>query len=295
MLDELLGRAPLKARIDALEDEVESLTARLEAERERRAEATSDRQEADEAVNRLEDRIADLEGQLERARSGEPSIDFRGTETLRGGRLDAVLGRLEAFEAPDEGALTAMVDGAVPDAVGEVFGDHVALVRRAAPCLVCTDDAGLVSVGLEPVLPPGPFVAWGDGFELDRSWFEPTGTFALAVVRSDVFAYGEFDGAERTHYEGFESDVKADHSKGGFSQGRFGRRRDAQIEAHLEAAHEVIDGRDPERLIVAGERTLLGGFADRAVETAVTDATGAPETALEAASRDLWSARLYRI
>jgi hypothetical protein len=39
MLDELLGRAELKARIDELEAEVESLRGQLEGERERRRDA----------------------------------------------------------------------------------------------------------------------------------------------------------------------------------------------------------------------------------------------------------------
>lgn len=298
MADGLLGRLTganeraLRDRVQELQAEVERLENRLDAEQERRADAVSARQDAEERVNRLEDRIADLEGQLQRAGDAAGGPYRRGAEELRGDRLDRVLDRLESLDAPDEGALTAMVDGDVPRTVREAFGERTVLVERAAPCLALTDDAGLVAAALEPPLPPEPFVEWGDRFRLDRGWFEPTGEHAVALVRSDLFAYGAFEGAERVDFEGFTSDVKSKHSKGGFSQGRFERRRDDQIDAHLERGTAVIEERDPETLIVLGEGTLLGDFAERAVATAAVDATGDPEPALAHAVEDFWTTRL---
>lgn len=294
----LLGRltgateAALRDAIEDLEDERDRLAAQLDAERERRAAAVSDRQDADERVNRLEDRIADLEGQLEQVDGGTVGPTARGRERLRGPALRTVLDRLASVAAPDEGALTAMVTGDVPRAVREAFDEWTILVERAAPCLAVTDDAGLVAATLEPPLPPDPFVTWADRFQLDRSWFEPTDHHAVALVRSDTFAYGGYDGADRVAFEGFTSDVKATHSKGGFSQGRFERRRDAQVDEHLDRCTAVIETRDPDRLVVVGEGTLLGAFEDRAIATATVDASGDPEPALDRAVEDLWTTRL---
>lgn len=294
----LLGRLTgatereLRDRLEAVEKERDRLEAQLEAERDRRASAVSDRQAADERVNRLEDRIAELEGALERARRDEERLQLRGTEALRGTRLRSVLARLESLSAPDEGALTAMVDDDVPLPVRDVLDERAALVGRIAPVLVVADDAGLVAAGLAPPLPPDPFVEWGGDFRLDRSWFEPTGDHAIALVRSDLFAYGTYRGDERVDFVGFESDVKAKHSKGGFSQGRFERRRDAQIDEHLARCRAVLDEHDPGRLIVVGEQTLLGEFEDRAVATAAVDATGEPEAALDHAVEDFWTTQL---
>jgi hypothetical protein len=298
MSDGLLGRLTgatereLRADIESLEAEVDRLTAQLEAERERRANAVSDRQSAQERVNRLEDRIADLEGQLEHAGDEAAEPRPRGTERLRGERFGRVLDRLKSVEAPGEAALTAMIDGDVPLAVREAFGERTVLVERAAPCIVLTDDAGLVAAALEPPLLPEPFVEWADRFRLDRSWFEPTGEHAVALVRSDLFAYGAYEGSKRVAFEGFSSDVKGKHSKGGFSQGRFERRRDAQIDEHLERCRAVLEAQDPDRLVVVGERTLLGEFEERAVATAAVDATGDPEPALEDAVAAFWTTRL---
>lgn len=293
MLDDLLGRSELKARITDLEEERDSLQGRLEGEQERRREAVRARQEAEERVNRLEDRIADLEGRLDRA-GEEPEPEFRGVESLRGGRAREVLDRLESFRSSEEGTLTAMVDEDLPEEVEEAFGEHAALVSRAAPCLSVTDDAGLLSAALAPPVRPDPFSTWSDSVEIDRGWFLPEGAFAFALVRSDLFAMGEYEGRERRSLTAFESDVKGDHSKGGFSQGRFERRRDAQIDEHLERCEERIERRGSDRLIVVGQRTLLSEF-EEAIETRAVDATGDPEEALERAFREFWTTRLYRI
>ncbi len=295
MFDELLGRAELKERIGELEGEIENLEDRLAAEQGRRASAVEDRQEAQERANRLEDRIADLEGQVERAREGEATIASRGTEQLRGDRLAEVLARLESFETGPEGALTAMVEASAPGAVRDLLGERAALVNRAAPCLAFVDDAGLVSVAIEPALAPDSFVEWDDRFRIDRSWFLPRGAFGFALVRSDVFAYGAYRGRERVDFEGFESELTSEHSKGGFSQSRFERRRDEQIDDHLGECRAVLEERDPDQLIVVGERTVIGEFPGLADHAATVDATGDPEAALTDAFDSFFAATLHLV
>ncbi|MFB6093911.1 MAG: Vms1/Ankzf1 family peptidyl-tRNA hydrolase [Halanaeroarchaeum sp.] len=292
MLDRLLGRASLEARIEELEDERDSLAARLKAESERRSEAVSERQAAEERVNRLEDRVAELEDRVERAERDEGEVAVRREETIRGERLSAILDRIASVETGPEGALTAMVDDSVPEPVRDCFGDRTPLVSHAAPAIVYADDAYLLSVALRPPVAPEPFVRWDDAFQVDPAWFEPRGEYALALVRADQFAMGEYRGRERVSLTGFESDVKGAHSKGGFSQSRFERRRDAQIEAHLSAVREALADRDAERLYLVGESTLLSEIDVEATVTRPSDATGAPETAIEAAFDDFWSVPL---
>lgn len=294
MLDRLLGRAALQERIDDLEEEKRHLEAQLDAESDRRSEAARKRQAAEERVNRLEDRIAELEDRVDRAdATGDASTadeaTFRGEERLTGDRLAEVLDRLASVETGPEGAMTAMLaDGEVPASVRSALGDRAPLAARASPCLLVRDDAGLVSAALRPPVAPEPFVEWSEGFRVDRDWFQPAGTYTLAVVRADLFALGTYEGRERVDYRGFESDVKGSHSKGGFSQGRFERRRDAQVEAHLERCEDALaDAPDP--VYVVGEQTVLGEFADLAAVTSPVDATGKPEAALRDAHHEFWT------
>ncbi|WP_144903783.1 Vms1/Ankzf1 family peptidyl-tRNA hydrolase [Halobellus captivus] len=295
MLDELLGRAELKARIEELEEEKRHLERRAAAEEERRSEAARNRQEAEAEVNQLEDKIEGLEERVERlSDTSDAEVDFRGTEALRGARRDEILSRLSSIETDAEGALTAMVHDEVPDSVSETLGERAALVHRAAPCLVCVDDAGLVSVALDPPTPPAAFAEWGPDFRIERSWFAPADPVWVALVRSDLFALGVYDGESVSLVDDVESDVMGAHSKGGFSQARFQRRRDQQVDEHLDRAREAIEAHlEADRdLIVLGEKTVLGRFTDVADRTAAVDATGDPDEALERAVREFWTTRL---
>ena len=295
-LDELLGRTQLKERIADLEAEVDRLESRYEAESERRAEAVRERQTAQEALNRLEDRIAQLEGELDRVTVDEVDLEYRKRDRLGGGRLEALLDRLASTEAGPEGALTAWLADAStrPNGVEPILDDRLALAQAAAPCLLCVDDLGLVSVTLRPPVDPDLDGGWADRFALEREWFLPTGRYRLALVRADLFALGTYQGDERIAYRGFESDVKSDHSKGGFSQARFERIREGQIDDHLERCRETLteaeDASAP--LYLVGQRDAVDRLADdlEKAPDAVTavDATGKPESALEDAVDAFW-------
>lgn len=296
MLDRLLGRAHLKARIEELEEECEGLQAQAKSAKESRAEAVSARQDAEREVNRLEDRITELEDRLSRA-EGDADADliYRHEETARGDRVAAIADRLRSVDAAREGALTAFIDdGDLPDPVREMLGDRAPLVSRTAPCLVCADDAGLVATALSLPVEPEPFVEWDDSFRVDAEWVRPTGRLCFALVRSDMFALGSYEDGERVEFEGFESDVMNEHSKGGFSQDRFERRRDNQISEHLEKAAEAIESHatDADRVVVVGEQSVLGELRGLADATATVDATGDPEEALAHAFSDFWSVRV---
>ncbi|WP_277541890.1 Vms1/Ankzf1 family peptidyl-tRNA hydrolase [Haloarcula laminariae] len=294
MLDRLLGRASLKERVAELEETNRHLERQLEAEEERRAEASTARQRAEQRENRLEDRVAELEDRVERLQSADGAAGDREDERLHGARVREVLDRLASFETEREGVFTAYVAGEhdVPDAVREAFGDRSEVVAGAAPCLAVTDDAGLLSACLSVPAPPEPFAGWDDHVQFERSWFKPAGEHTVALVRSDLFALGEYDGRERTAFHGFDSELKSQHSKGGFSQSRFERLRDQQIASHVDRCRAAIDEVDPERLYVVGEGSVIHEFDERAAVTKAVDATGDPEAALSDAVRSLWTVRL---
>ncbi|WP_181686260.1 Vms1/Ankzf1 family peptidyl-tRNA hydrolase [Halorhabdus salina] len=296
MLDELLGRAALKERIEELEADKEDLQHQLAAESDRRADAVTKRQAAQRDVNELEDKVEQLKDRVERLQDTDRDLSVRRRERLHGDRLSDVLDRFESIDAGPDGALTAFVaNGAVPPEIREAFGERSALVAENSPCFVLTDDAGVCSVALDPPITPMPFVEWGADFDIDRSLFEPTGEFTLALVRSDLFAMGEYRGRERVAFHGFDSDLGRNHSKGGFSQARFERLREEQIDNHLDRCRAALDERTTDRLYVVGERSILSQVASEADATAAVDATGDPEDALEDAFWDFWTTTLYAI
>jgi peptide subunit release factor 1 (eRF1) len=300
MLDRLLGREQLKERIAELERERDDAVAHMEAEEERRAEAARKRQEAEKRVNELETRITELEDRIARAQRREADadagIEYRAAETLRPGRRDEVLARLRSVETEPEGALSAFVtaDDAVPDAVSDALGERASLVRRAAPTLVYVDDAGLVSCALEPALDPEPFCEWSARFRAEAEWFRPTGRFAFGLARSDTFGLGVYDGDERVDVGTVRTDVMDEHDKGGFSQARYERLREEQIDEHLDECREALAGLpgDLDPVVLVGESGIVKRLAEYADFTAGSDATGKPEAALSEAFSEFWTARL---
>jgi hypothetical protein len=304
VLDRLLGRAELRERIASLEAERDSLEEQLAAESDRRADAVREKQAAEERCNRLEDRIADLEGQLsaaDDAPGGAAAPTVRRTETRSGPGLRRVIERLQSIEAPPEGFLTAAVgpdpDPEELDPIRSVLGDRAELVRRAAPAVVYVDDAELCSVALAPPLPPEPFAEWGAGARFDDAWcFQAAQErLAVALVRSDLFALGVYEGDARVAFEGFDSDVMGSHSKGGYSQGRFERRREAAVEDHLDRCREVLADRVDCPLVLTGDEHVIERLDVETRRTLPVDATGKPEAALEDAVRSFWTTRVYAI
>lgn len=299
MIDELLGRAELKDRIAELEEERDSLEAQLEAESDRRREAVRDRQAADERVNRLEDRITELEDRLERAETDDHDHRLRGESAVRPDRATDLLDRLASVETGPEGALTASVGETVPEAVESAFGDRAGLLRRVAPAVVYTDDAGLVSAAIRPPLAPDPFCEWAEGFRTDHAWVRPTGRTLFALVRSDTFVAGVYEDDERVAFDRFTTDVTAEHDKGGFSQARFERRRDEEIADHVDRADDRLgdlrDDHTPDRTILVGERAVVDDLSDHADSVGPADATGDDEDALRAAFRDFWTTRVFLV
>ena len=298
MLDQLLGRAALKERIETLEGEKADLEAQLESEQRRRKEAVTDKQDAERRVNELEDRVTQLRDRVERLQGEDHTLDYRSRESVSGVRLSRILDRLQSIKGDPESILTAVVtdDRDISQPLREAFGERATLVSRAAPCLAIADDAGLVSAAFDLPNPPAAFTTWSDSVDLKRSWLEPTGEYTLALVRSDLFAMGVYDGDEQTAFHGFDSDLKSKHSKGGFSQSRFERIREGQIDTHLERCRVALQERPEDApLFVVGEQSVLHEVSREADATAAVDATGEPEQALDRAFDSFWTVTLYGI
>ena len=124
MLDDLFGRTALREEIADLEEQVHHLERERDAESERRSDAVAAKQEAERELNRLRDRIADLEGRTDDGADDDDERGFRRTETLAGDRRDEILSRLQGVETGPEGALTAVVadEHDVPEPVREQIG-----------------------------------------------------------------------------------------------------------------------------------------------------------------------------
>ena len=305
MLDDVLGKTELKERIEELEEERESLENRLEAEERKRKKQAREKQEAYERANKMESKVQELEDRLERAEEEEDDIDFRLAKTVRGSTLSNTLDLLESARSGDDSLTTVTV--APGDRVPNEFGTETTAalqrIESKTGFVAFGDDAGLLRVALVPPLEVDETrVEHGNAFALDRSLFELPEPHAVAVVRSDEYAGGVYSGGERVDYTSRSSEVKSQHSKGGYSQGRFERARDEEVKKHVRESADEFDSmlsrHDAEHVFVAGESRVASRFVDEIptrvpVSKRTTDATGSGESFLRQGYETVESARLY--
>jgi hypothetical protein len=91
--------------------------------------------------------------------------------------------------------------------------------------------------------------------------------FWVTLSSGNTSIYREKSGKVK-EVESIKSRVNREHSKGGFSQGRFERKRDEQIQSHVEDVKKELEELDEENLYLLGEKNLckelpgnyLGGF-----------------------------------
>ncbi len=305
-LDSLLGRQELKERIQELEDEKEDVEERLEKVDRRRANAETEKQEAYEERNRLESKVEELRDRLERAEETaetETDVDVRDVNP---GELPPLIDVLDSVEGGREKLTTAHVAADhhlphdLPDHVREKLVDSVSTRGLA----VYVDDHGVVEAALVPLTSVEETkVEHGGAFTVDRSLYRLPESYAVAVITSDRFSAGVYSDGERTDFTSVSSNVKSSHSKGGFSQKRFERLRDEQIQEHIgEASAELsqlLERHTVDSVYLLGASDLTGELEEEAdVEAELrqtTDARGEGENLLSDAVDDLRSTRMYRL
>ena len=292
-LDGLLGRQSLKEEIESLEAEIARLESQLEAEQDRRRDAVRDRQAAQERVNQLEDRIAGLEGELAHQQGDEREIDWSRVRSVPLQTVEQILETIESVRTEPEGMCVASVHESPNEDVKALLPEHWPLLDDISPCLVCVDDHHLLRVVLAPPRPPDAFIRWDSRAAIERTWFLPQPGTTFALVRADLFAVGSIEDGTVTYDEGFESEVMGRHSKGGFSQARFERRRGEQIDYHVDRCRSVLEERGSEDVVLVGDRRIVSRLSETATVTGVVDASGSPADALQEGFRDFWTTRIY--
>ncbi|MFP4632611.1 MAG: Vms1/Ankzf1 family peptidyl-tRNA hydrolase [Halobacteriales archaeon] len=305
-LDSLLGRERLKRRIRELESEVESLESRLESADERRAQAETEKQEAYEQRNRLENKVEELRDRLERAEETEDDDVVADVTEIPAREVDEVVDLLSSVGGEAERLTTAYVEpgGSLPDGLPERVYAALSNVDPPSGMAVYLDYHGVTDVCLLPLRRVNQTkVEHGRSFDVDTTLFSMPRSYAVAVVRADSFAAGVYREGSRVDFGSHDTDVKSDHSKGGFSQKRFERLRDEQIKHHVDASADTLEDLvaeyEVEALYLLGAADLTGELAERVdvdveMETS-TDARGRGEDLLDEAVYGLRSSRLYRL
>jgi hypothetical protein len=262
----------LKERIDQLEqnigslkEEKESFRKRFEAEKERRSELSRKKQEAEKELKKM--RQEDREEEVGEEESPEPEVK---AEDLSVERTKKILEKLESYKSPEKDLATVYSPGKL-SSMSDLKGLKNSISGQNYDFLEGEKFIGFVEPDLIRLkLRSRPF--FSENWYLDsefhvselREFIEEEKEWA-AVSAGDTRIVREESG-EILEVEEINDRIERKQKKGGFSQGRFERKRDEQIEQHLGKIEKKVS----EDTLLVGEERLckklpgkyLGGFDD---------------------------------
>lgn len=256
----------LENQVEKLKEEKESYKNRFEKSDEKRSELARKKQEAEKKINKLEDK-------LESVKSEDNIKKTENRRTWSLSELDEVenyISRLSTYSNDRESVVSFYKRSGFSETEKEYFDDLSSKELGRNESVICFFDSPLISVFLKS----RKFFRhrFNVGEEFD---FEPIKTFietnkTWVVLRAGDSMIIEEENGEIISVENIKDRINRQHSKGGFSQKRFERKREEQIEEHLDRVKSKLEDSSEEQIFLVGEEELcskfdysyLGGFDD---------------------------------
>lgn len=253
----------LEEKLEDEEEEKESFRNRFEAEKERRSELASKKQEAEKELKKLKQKN---EQKIEESRQEETSKSTQNQVSLK--KVKRILDKLESVRSPENDLVTVYSPESLRE-VSDLKGLKNSVSKEEYRFLKGEGFAAFVEWDIISLkLKTRPFFSprWkvDNSFDIGvlKEFIEEEKQWA-AVSAGKTQIIKEKSG-EIMENEEVSSRVNRKQKKGGFSQGRFERKRDEQIEEHLNQVEEHVT---EETLLVGEERLCkklpgqyLGGF-----------------------------------
>lgn len=258
----------LESKIEELKEEKESYRERYEAEKERRSELSTKKQEAEEKLNRLKDK---LEG-LKQEEKEEEEVETGKTEEISFSKAYSFLKKIDTIESEKEELVTVYCpekfsgfseEKSLKNSIDK--GKFEELQQRKSFAAFLDDDLGAWMLETRPFFSEKLEIS--SNFDVSRlvDFIEKEKIWVL-VSAGETEIFREEEG-EFEEVETLKSRIEKKHSKGGFSQGRFERKREEQIEQHLNEVKEYVEGLDKDIYLLGDSRFCeeipgkrLGGF-----------------------------------
>jgi len=258
----------LEKKLEDLEEEKQKLENQYQAEKDRRSKLSSEKQQAQEKLNRLKDKIEGLKGEKEQ----EEKQETEGLKSIGFEQAYHVLKKISTIEDRKEELVTVQCPGKfenfdrrkdLKNSVGkEEFNQ---LSGKKSFSAFMDEDLGSWMIETRPFF--GEKLEISGNFDVSDliEFIEKEKIWVLlSAGNTKVFREekGEFEEVET-----LKSRIEEKHSKGGFSQGRFERKRDEQIEQYMDQVKEFVEGLNGEVFLLGDQRFCeevpgkrLGGF-----------------------------------
>ena len=285
---------------------------RLDKRDEKAKAAIARKQEAEELLNRAQQRITTLENELTVLREeASKNITFSGTYPLNKSILERIVydlgsmrskpGTLHSIYFNTNARASDFELGGTIDANCIYLFDQIKSYNGK---VLFYDEDHCISIAVVP-----PFVIdrsdWvtADAFDLTplKEMLAHSSTVCTLYAHAGRTVVGIVGGGGEgsdVRAEIVRTGVQAKHTKGGWSQRRFERGRDQDVEYHIKKVQEKLEEMVDDRIetIIAGgdlrlTRKMLAGVKIPVIEKRV-DVDGNPE---DIALKVVWAGRLYRL
>ena len=265
----------LQTRINELEYENKSLSERISKQAARAKKALSDKQGADLALKKAEERIDTIERELKNLKEKEDAqLSVREAVTLTADRASDLLFQISSLRSRNDDLLTAYLrpEEAVSDLDRFELDNSVKymMARIESPTGIALF-YNLKSTGMAPQIVAPPFMIlesqWKRDYAFDTTQLQEildtNRVICILLAHAGESFIGISDRERVIEYKIVRSSVKEKHTKGGMSQRRFERLRDEDIRHHGEKARSAFEAliagykSELEMVVASGEHNLI--------------------------------------
>ena len=265
----------LQTRINELEYENKSLSERISKQAARAKKALSDKQGADLALKKAEERIDTIERELKSLKEKEDAqLSVREAVTLTADRASDLLFQIGSLRSRNDDLLTAYLrpEETVSDLDAFELDNSVKymMARIESPTGIALF-YDLKRGRMAPQIVAPPFMIPESRWKLDYAFdttqlqelLDTNRVICIVLAHAGESFIGISDREQVIEYKIVRSSVKEKHTKGGMSQRRFERLRDEDIRHHGEKARSAFEAliagykSELEMVVASGEHNLI--------------------------------------
>lgn len=249
MLDSIFGSGKdekleeLRERLEEREEEIRELERELEQERERAKSAITEKQETDKELKDAKHKMQSLKERIDKLeKDREVEGVSKKVEFLPKNDLISFIKQFSSLSSSSKSLITHYIGDS--DEVGNTeISNLLQGIDSETGYIHLKDRFEVINCVVIPPIPVDNEFYREKKFHLEkfRNILESDLRICIISAHAGKSLVGVLDEQEFEEFEIVESQVKGKHSKGGFSQKRFERGREEQINKHLQKITEKVE------------------------------------------------------
>jgi|GEM_PF-479613 len=262
----------LKSEIEEKKKRIENIEKNLEKEKKRAKEAITEKQKADKNLKKLENKLESLKDKVQRIQNEKDEVEsLKQVKNLPRKKYSSFLSMMSTVELENEGLKTQYVTDK-EKIESETAKTKLKNIDSKTGFVYLNDELGVFNCVLIPPLPIENSNHLGNKFKLKPLKKQLSNDLIMKFIdfHAGKSVIGSLKKGKFENFKSVKSNIKNQHSKGGFSQGRFERNRKKQIEEHID---KVIEKQDEytenlDYILLSGNNRMISIFKDETTHKA---------------------------